>query len=102
ITSGSLYHGRGKDVPILSILSWDITGCSNLSATCRRPSTKHGTMRGLQRPDSHNSLSHTPGTVPEADETYAGGKASCLHADQTEAYVDGEVHTNSCENSGAS
>ncbi|PYQ92444.1 MAG: hypothetical protein DMG02_01415 [Acidobacteria bacterium] len=184
ITSGSLYHGRGKDVPILSILSWDITGCSNLSATCRRPSTKHGTMSGLQRPDSHNSLSDNPGTVHEADETYIGGKARFMHADKwrrlnvkrgrsvagkvavmgllarhgkdghsvvrlavarnvrkdtlqaniranvrrgskvytdfllsydgldsdythrvidhAEAYVDGEVHTNSCENSGAS
>ena len=38
-------------------------GCSNRSATCRRPSTKRATMSRPRWPDSHNSLSDDPGTI---------------------------------------
>jgi hypothetical protein len=48
-------HSRPSSSPYLN--GWIgsiIAGCSNRSATCRRPSTKRATMSKGRRTDSHN------------------------------------------------
>ena len=40
-----------------------IAGCSNRLATYHQPSMRHATMSRPPWPDSHNSLSHDPGTL---------------------------------------
>ena len=44
--------------------------------SCRRPSTKRATMSRPPSPDSHNSLSHDPGTV----QIIAGTDVICIDA----------------------